>query len=175
MSQSNLDPEIRDYAAGIIDWKKRGSPAAVRDLTPTDEQAQRWVSALKTAERTGKNAALLEFMEPSRREWLRRSTSVWLDVVVDLLSDTNQTVRFVAAELLSEVEDERAMPVLIEGLESDRLNIRKECWEDVVKLCGKRVPYDPEAAQEERAASVALWRIWYERQRQRESRPAAGE
>lgn len=161
-AHDNMDPEIRDYAKGIADWKRSGQPVNIRDLTPNESQVEQWLAWLQSEDTSKKIDAFLELMEGGRRDWLKQSTSVWVSVVAKLVDHPDSTVRFASAELLSHVGDTRATPVLLEGLESDREQLRKEFWEKLKKLYGEPVTYNPQAGEADRKAAAARWKEWYQ-------------
>lgn len=160
--QNDLNPGVREYAEQRIKWEREGRPVVVRDLTPTEEEIQGWLEDIRSGDRSRNGMALLEMS--SRTNWLWQSTPVWVDAVADLLTYTNQSIRLFSADMLSKVDDQRAVPVLIEGLESSTEGLRKGCWDHLTHFYGTPVTYDPVAPEAERKAMAAMWMEWYQQQ-----------
>lgn len=160
--QNDLDPRVREYAEQRIKWVREGRPVVARDSTPTEEQIQGWLEDLKSGDRSRNGMALLEMS--SRTNWLGQSTSVWADAVADLLTYSNQPTRLMSADMLSQINDRRAVPVLIEGLESSTEGLRRGCWDHLTHFYGTPVTYDPVAPEAERKAMAAKWMEWYQQQ-----------
>ncbi|MDD2636986.1 MAG: hypothetical protein PHW82_15950 [Bacteroidales bacterium] len=155
-----MDADIRDYADGIADWKRRGSPTKFRFPIPSDRQVQEWLLDLGSGDPSRANMALLELSETG--EWLYRNVSVWRDAVADVLTDTNSARRLMAADLLINVRDLRAVPVLIEGLNSPEVGQRSACWDHLVKVLRPPVRYDPKAPEDTRKDMLNKFKSWHQ-------------
>lgn len=155
-----MDADIREYAAGIADWKRRGSPTNYRFPIPSDSQVEEWLHGLRSGDPSKANMALLELSETG--EWMYRNTSVWREAVADVLADTNSARRLMAADMLISVGDLRAVPVLIEGLDSPEVGPRSACWDHLVKVLRPPVRYDPKASDELRNDMLNKFKSWYQ-------------
>lgn len=71
-------------------------------------------------------------------------------------------VKLERARALVRLGDWSEVPTLIEGLESEELMTRALCAKALSDTTRERFDYDAKAAPEERAASVARWRAWWE-------------
>lgn len=155
-----MDADIREYAAGIADWKRRGSPTNYRFPIPSDSQVEEWLHGLRSGDPSKANMALLELSETG--EWMYRNTSVWREAVADVLADTNSARRLMAADLLINVGDLRAVPVLIEGLDFPEVGPRSACWDHLVRVLRPPVRYDPKASDELRNDMLNKFKSWYQ-------------
>ncbi len=158
-STNHMEPGVREYAENAIKWRREGENAGGRDLTPSEEQIRGWIDDIRSGDRSRNGMALLEMN--SRTNWLWQSTSVWVDAVAGLLTYSNQPIKLLCADMLSQVGDRRAVPALIDGLESDTEGIRKGCWDHLKRFYGAPVDYDPVAPEVDRRAMAAAWKNWY--------------
>ena len=69
------------------------------------------------------------------------------------------------ARTLLRLGDWSMVPLLMKGLEDDRLMTRALCGQALFEATHERFDFDPNGTPEERAASVERWKAWwYERQ-----------
>ena len=66
------------------------------------------------------------------------------------------------ARTLLRLGDWSMVPHLIGGLEDERLLIRALCGQALFEATHERLDFDPNASPEERGASVARWRAWWQ-------------
>jgi HEAT repeat protein len=78
------------------------------------------------------------------------------------LQDPVDYVRYEAASQLGNMGSKSGYGVLVEGLESDRVEYRFKCFEALRELSGQTFDYVHNAPDEERAAAVAKWKAWLE-------------
>ncbi|NLG35566.1 MAG: hypothetical protein GX548_09460 [Lentisphaerae bacterium] len=159
-----MDADIREYADGIADWKRRGCPVNYNFFIPSGSQVRKWLLDLRSGDPSKINLALLELS--STGEWRYQNVSLWRDAVADVLADTHSPRRFLAADLLITVGDLRAVPVLIEGLDSPEAGIRRACWKHLVTVYNAPVRYDPEAPEERRNDMLLKFKSWHQQYRE---------
>ena len=58
--------------------------------------------------------------------------------------------------------DWSAMPILINGLESDEVFVRGLCAQSLYQATNEKLGFDAHASLPEREASIARWRAWWE-------------
>ena len=78
------------------------------------------------------------------------------------LTDQVDFVRFEAASQLGNMGSKSGYNVLVEGLESERVEYRFKCYEALRELTGHTFGYVHNAPDEERAEAVAKWKAWLE-------------
>jgi HEAT repeat protein len=78
------------------------------------------------------------------------------------LSDNVDFVRYEAASQLGSLGSKAGYGVLVEGLESERVEYRYKCFEALRELTGHTFGYVHNAPQEERAEAVKKWKGWLE-------------
>lgn len=78
------------------------------------------------------------------------------------LSDQVDFVRYEAASQLGNMGSKAGYGVLVEGLESERVEYRFKCYEALRELTGHTFGYVHNAPDEERAEAVAKWKAWLE-------------
>lgn len=78
------------------------------------------------------------------------------------LQDPVDYVRYEAASQLGTMGCKTGYGVLVEGLESDRVEYRFKCFEALRELSGHTFGYVHNAPQEERAEAVKKWKGWLE-------------
>ncbi|HEX5137619.1 MAG TPA: HEAT repeat domain-containing protein [Planctomycetota bacterium] len=76
------------------------------------------------------------------------------------LKDPVDYVRYEAASQLGNMGSKSGYGVLVEGLESDRVEYRFKCFEALRDLTGNTFGYVHNAPDEERAEAVAKWKTW---------------
>jgi HEAT repeat protein len=79
-----------------------------------------------------------------------------------LLKDQVDFVRYEAASQLGNMGSKSGYGVLVEGLESERVEYRYKCFEALRELTGHTFGYVHNAPQEERAEAVTKWKGWLE-------------
>jgi hypothetical protein len=65
------------------------------------------------------------------------------------------------ARTLVRLGDWSVMPILIEGLRDDALMTRALCFQALSEATRERFDYDPRGGDEERAAAVERWQVWW--------------
>lgn len=90
-----------------------------------------------------------------------------LDALNRALSDPLEDVRFEAGTALLRAGDDRAVPLLIHGLEHPDPLVRARAITVLQGRTGSTLDFRPDATPEDRAAAVARWRAWYEQRRRR--------
>lgn len=90
-----------------------------------------------------------------------------LDALYRALSDPLEDVRFEAGTALLRAGDDRAVPLLIHGLEHPDPLVRARAITVLQGRTGSTLDFRPDATPEDRAAAVARWRAWYEQRRRR--------
>ncbi len=90
------------------------------------------------------------------------------DSVVSVLREvqereTHKLVRYEIAASLVTLGDWGQFGTLVEGLEEKSKLLRFKCFDVLRKSLNMTLGYDPDGPEEERAASVAKWRAWWER------------
>lgn len=104
-----------------------------------------------------------------------RSNSAWVlgqihdrRVIPDLqaiANDKNETVRLEVARTLVALGDLTQVPTLIEGLDSDKVQVRYLCHEALKDATRRDFDYDHLADDElSRAQAVYRWRMWWAKQ-----------
>jgi HEAT repeat protein len=78
------------------------------------------------------------------------------------LQDPVDYVRYEAASQLGTMGSKTGYGVLVDGLESDRVEYRFKCFEALRELSGHTFGYVHNAPDEERAEAVAKWKVWLE-------------
>jgi HEAT repeat protein len=78
------------------------------------------------------------------------------------LQDPVDYVRYEAASQLGGMGSKSGYGVLVEGLESDRVEYRFKCFEALRELSGHTFGYVHNAPDEERAEAVTKWKAWLE-------------
>lgn len=78
------------------------------------------------------------------------------------LADNVDFVRYEAASQLGSLGSKAGYGVLVEGLESERVEYRYKCFEALRELTGHTFGYVHNAPQEERAEAVKKWKGWLE-------------
>jgi HEAT repeat protein len=78
------------------------------------------------------------------------------------LQDPVDFVRYEAASQLGTMGSKAGYSVLVEGLESERVEYRYKCFEALRDLTGHTFGYVHNAPTEERADAVAKWKAWLE-------------
>ncbi len=76
------------------------------------------------------------------------------------LKDQVDFVRYEAASQLGNMGSKAGYGVLVEGLESERVEYRFKCFEALKELTGHTFGYVHNAAAEERAEAVTKWKAW---------------
>ena len=76
------------------------------------------------------------------------------------LGDQVDFVRYEAASQLGTMGSKTGYGVLVEGLESERVEYRFKCFEALRELTGHTFGYVHNAPAEERAAAVTKWKEW---------------
>jgi len=79
-----------------------------------------------------------------------------------LLGDSVDFVRYEAASQLGTMGSKAGYGVLVEGLESERVEYRYKCFEALRELTGHTFGYVHNAPPEERVDAVAKWQAWLE-------------
>jgi len=79
-----------------------------------------------------------------------------------LLGDSVDYVRYEAASQLGNMGSKSGYGVLVEGLDSERVEYRYKCFEALRELTGHTFGYVHNAPPEERADAVAKWKAWLE-------------
>jgi HEAT repeat protein len=79
-----------------------------------------------------------------------------------LLADPVDFVRYEAASQLGTMGSKAGYTVLVEGLESERVEYRYKCFEALRDLTGHTFGYVHNAPTEERADAVTKWKAWLE-------------
>ncbi|MHC4550522.1 MAG: HEAT repeat domain-containing protein [Planctomycetota bacterium] len=77
-----------------------------------------------------------------------------------LLEDDVDFVRYEAASQLGNMGTKVGYPVLVQGLEHERVEYRYKCFEALRDLTGHTFGYSHNASAEERAESVEKWQAW---------------
>lgn len=78
------------------------------------------------------------------------------------LADPVDYVRYEAASQLGNMGSKSGYSVLVQGLESDRVEYRFKCFEALRELSGHTFGYVHNAPDEERAEAVTKWKSWLE-------------
>jgi HEAT repeat protein len=78
------------------------------------------------------------------------------------LTDQVDFVRYEAASQLGTMGSKSGYSVLVEGLESERVEYRFKCYEALKELTGHTFGYVHNAPTEERAEAVTKWKAWLE-------------
>jgi HEAT repeat protein len=78
------------------------------------------------------------------------------------LADQVDFVRYEAASQLGSLGSKSGYGVLVEGLESERVEYRYKCFEALRELTGHTFGYVHNAPPEERAEAVTKWKGWLE-------------
>jgi HEAT repeat protein len=79
-----------------------------------------------------------------------------------LLKDEVDFVRYEAASQLGVMGSKSGYGVLVEGLESERVEYRYKCFEALRELTGHTFGFVHNAPTEERADAVTKWKAWLE-------------
>jgi HEAT repeat protein len=79
-----------------------------------------------------------------------------------VLGDPVDYVRYEAASQLGNMGSKTGYGVLVQGLESERVEYRFKCFEALRELTGHTFGYVHNAPAEERAAAVTKWKAWLE-------------
>ena len=126
-----LNKEDQEYLAKILSWKEKGEPRVIRDYTPKDEDLVVWTQTLKKGDDMARLTVLAEMIMEQRRTWLVSKSNQWSEVMTTLLADKNSGVRELSAILLARIQDERAMPVMIEMLQNNDVFARSAAWTEL--------------------------------------------
>jgi HEAT repeat protein len=78
------------------------------------------------------------------------------------LADQVDFVRYEAASQLGNMGSKTGYGVLVEGLDSERVEYRYKCFEALRELTGHTFGYVHNAPAEERAEAVTKWKAWLE-------------
>jgi len=79
-----------------------------------------------------------------------------------VLTDQVDFVRYEAASQLGNMGSKAGYAVLVEGLDSERVEYRYKCFEALRELTGHTFGYVHNAPAEERAEATAKWKAWLE-------------
>ena len=77
--------------------------------------------------------------------------------------ETHKLVRYEIAASLVTLGDWGQFGILVDGLEEKSKLLRFKCFDVLRKSLNLTLGYDPDSPEEERAAAVAKWRAWWER------------
>jgi HEAT repeat protein len=80
----------------------------------------------------------------------------------ETLKDPVDYVRYEAASQLGNMGSKAGYSVLVEGLESERVEYRYKCFEALRELTGHTFGYVHNGPEEERAEAVTKWKAWLE-------------
>ena len=87
----------------------------------------------------------------------------WIDDIVPASAGRTRLARWrEAASQLGNMGSKAGYGVLVEGLESERVEYRFKCYEALRELTGHTFGYVHNAPDEERAEAVAKWKAWLE-------------
>jgi hypothetical protein len=151
---------------GRLEKELRGVDARVHDLdgTPADvrERALKIVLVLEPAWLQETLARVVA--EPRHGPKLRRlaaSASARRpghERLLELVREGDEETRLLVILALGAVRAADAAPALVDALEADSLEIRRQAILALFAITGKQLDYDPEAPPEKRAESVQKWR-----------------
>jgi len=166
---SDKDPELRSagvYALGQM--RARGSEQALTGLLE-DKDARVRMAAISALCRTGGARALVALVESlgnpelapltinGIKNYGRNAGPVLVDTFPKLPPDGKCTV----ARLLAEIKHVRGVPILIDGLADNDIDVRFCSQKALRIITGHETSYKCDAADTERAKGQEEWREWW--------------
>jgi hypothetical protein len=94
-------------------------------------------------------------------EMIRAGDKAAVPFLVPLLKDKDLFVRRLVAEGLATLGDEQVCGSLIDALDDGEAIVREAAHKALVKLSGRKITFDAEAAPDVRQAAVVKWRQWW--------------
>jgi hypothetical protein len=163
-----VDRRVAELGDEMRDLQRKASSGALGAASGAGTPAAQPAAASRfetLPDNLGRRVDQLSSSDPGRRweavdELVRSGDKRVLPYLVPVLKDADPYVRKLCVEGFGKLGEVSFAPALIDVLEDDAAIVREAAYRELVKLSGKKFPYDADASETRRKRAIDKWREW---------------